>query len=177
MKCLYAISNMAIYKARAILLMAAILFFLLLFLTYGVFHTYGLSAADGGQLKPLMDRILMAGAVALLAIVVVFFSVWYATSVVLRITREGNKVIIETFTPIGGLRGNQHCLDPGDISRVTDQEGTVFSHVDNILILEDYHWLCLHVHKKIFPFLINLRDADMVETSALLKLASSLSRR
>jgi len=137
---------------------------------WAIAQSYGLSAGDGGVLKPLWQRLLFGGFVAALGLAAAGGMLLYISLYALRIEVGGGTVAIATMTPFGRRRrefatsqvgasayhhGRMHHAAPAG------GQGSLWVNAP---------WITLRVAARRFPFVIDLQ-ADAIDTDRLAVLA------
>lgn len=129
-----------------------------------LFETYGLNPGDGGVLRPLGERLAVAGLVAALGLSFAGGMAVFASRYAVRLTREGDRVDIRTMTPWGTRR---HRL------AVADFRGGAYFHGRQRNPRGpsvDAPWITLRVAGRRLPFIVDLQ-AETVNKGALGALA------
>jgi hypothetical protein len=127
-------------------------------------QTYGLSPGDGGVLRPLHERLTVAGVVALTGLLPTGGMWLYSRRYLLRIERDADMVALTT---LGMLHPNTRVF------RVSDLSGAGY-HQGRTPGPRGYnpHWMTLRVAGLRLPFIADLQ-AEHIDTAAITAMISS----
>jgi len=127
-------------------------------------HTYGLSPGDGGVLRPLHQRLMMAGFVALIGVLPTAGMWVFNRRYLTRIERDEDKVALTTL----GL-----LFRSTRVFRLSDFAGTGYHHGQmSGRISVNAPWMALRVAGVWPPFVVDLQ-AEHADTSAIRGLSVS----
>jgi len=135
-----------------------------LYWAWSLAHTYGLLPADGGVLRPLHQRLMMAAVVVLVGVLPTAGMWLFNRRYLTRIERDGDKVALTTL----GI------ISPGTrIFRVSDFTGQGHRHGQmSGRIAVNAPWIALRVAGVRLPFVVDLQ-AEHVDIDAIEGLSSS----
>lgn len=131
-------------------------------------HSYGLSPGDGGVLRPLAERLLVAGIVLLIALVFLAGIVIYLRRYLIRIEVRGDRV---ELTVIGVLSPFVVTVDRNQIRGARYFHGNFSARG----LVVHAPWISLKVAGWMVPFVADLQ-ALHVREEAILALASRHAR-
>ncbi len=149
-------------KVRALLWVSLPVLLACLYAGWSVFESYGLRPADGGALRPFGERLAFGGGIACLGLLLAGGLLLYARSYVLRLSRTGGSLQIETLAPFGRHR---HAFE---IAAVTGTR----HHRGRLTLRQHVHapWLTLRISGRSLPFILDLQ-AERFDRAALDRLA------
>ncbi len=149
-------------KVRVLLWVSLPVLVACLYAGWTVFETYGLSPADGGVLRPFGERLAFGGGIACLGLLLAGGLLIYVRSYVLRLSRTGNSLQIETIAPFGRHR---HVFEIAAVAGTAHHHGrlTLRQHVNA-------PWLTLRIAGRSLPFILDLQ-AERLDKAALDRLS------
>lgn len=141
---------------------------------WAIFQTFGLSAADGGVLRPIAERLAFGAFVAGLGLVFAGGMMAFANHYATHLARNKDTVIIETLTPLA-MGTKRHNLDISEIGANASCHGRLDIPGTGALSAGlfqrvDAPWITMRVARQRFPFIFDLQ-AEVIDIGALAVLA------
>ena len=132
---------------------------------------FGLSPADGGELRPLWQRLLFGGSIATLGGVVAYGMWIYIHLYALSMSINGTEVTIVTMAPFGR---SERKFDAGDLGEGAYHEGKIYD-VDDMnrrhaIPSVDAPWITLKARDQFWPFIFDAQ-AEVLDIDRLRQLA------
>jgi hypothetical protein len=133
---------------------------------WAIFESYGLSAGDGGILRPFGERLAFGMFVAGLGLVFAGGMMVFANIYATYLERGRDKIIIDTLT-VWGIGTRRHEIDIAQVGKAAYHEGRTRSFRGPSV---DAPWISLHTTGRWLPFVLDLQ-AEIIETGPLSVLA------
>ena len=132
---------------------------------------FGLSEADGGVLRPLWQRLLFGGSIALLGGTVAYGMWIYVHLYVLRMSLQGNTVTMQVMAPFGR---SEKVYDASDLGEGAYHEGKIFDLDEHnrrhAVPRVDAPWITLKSRGQFWPYILDAQ-AEEIDIDRIRQLA------
>ena len=136
---------------------------------WAIFESYGLSAGDGGILRPFGERLAFGMFVAGLGLIFAGGMMVFANIYATHLERGNGKVIIQTLNP-WGIGTRRHEFDIAQIGEAAYHEGRTRSFRGPSV---NAPWISLRTAGRRLPFVLDLQ-AEIIEIGPLSVLAEGI---
>jgi len=152
-------------KLKFVLWFSLFVALLAVYSSWMLFNSYGLSAADGGVLKPFGTRLLLAGFIASLGLAFAGGMMLFATLYLLKVEQDGDTVLVQTM-PAFGVGINRRQFKRADIESADYRSGKFVADLS-----VNAPWVKLKLKRQRLPLILDMQ-AETVKSAALKKLAA-----
>lgn len=136
---------------------------------------FGTSPGDGGVLRPLWQRLLFGGSIAMMAGLVVYGMWIYIHLYVLRMSIKGLEVTLVTMSPTGRA---ERVFDANDLGEGAYHEGKFYDLEDQLRLDSGRHaiprvdapWITLKARDQFWPFILDAQ-AELIDFKRIKQLA------
>lgn len=161
-------------KVRIVLWIVFLVGLAALYAGWSTFQTYGLSPGDGGVLRPFGERLAFGAGIALLGCILVVAMMLFATLYVVTLSRNDDRISIETLTALG-IGRSHHSFDISDVGEAAYHHGRMSRGIvpgeqSSLFQSIDAPWITLRVAHRRLPFILDLQ-AEIIQVGPLTVLA------
>ena len=136
----------------------------IVYAAFTIFNSWGISPADGGQLKPFNQRLIFSGSLLIMAMSIVAGIIYYRHIYVISISRNGDILQITT-----SLHKTPLTLNPADITSSSHHSGQMTVMRSSGVISVNAPWIILKTTNPTRHFLIDAQS-EILDVAAIKKL-------